>query len=314
MSKPTAILTADIELRAFTPTCRTDDHWKAQEKKIQWLYELRRKYNCPIFDAGDLFDKHYKVHPSHELLGWALNNLPSQFFTVPGNHDLPGKTMENFDNSAMAVLEKARKIITVDGFISLGKDMNPNPTFTEYVIYGFPWGIEIKQEKGIEKFKFAKIALVHTMVYKDFPPFPGCEGYNAQQLLDLLPDFDLIVSGHNHQSFTYRTEDNRILVNPGSLMRNDADQEDFKPRVFLWFANTNTVKPVYVPIETGVISREHIDVVKERENRMDSFIEKLGDQTVHGVNFHDNLERTVDSTDISQSVKDKVWNYYEQGA
>ena len=304
--KADAILTADIELRAFQPTCRTDDHWAAQERKIKWLCQLQvGNDNCPIFDAGDLFDKRYKSNPSHELLGWAMENLPEKFYTIPGNHDLPGKSIDNYSNSAMAVLEKAKKIIPAWRYPFQVKEIKGTP----YVhIYGFPWNCSFEKvdtDKG-----YINIALVHTMVYEEFEPFPGCVGYSAKEVMDLLPDFDLIVCGHNHQTFT-REENGRVLVNPGSLMRNDADQIDFKPSVFLWFADTNTIKRVHVPIEEGVINRDYIDIKKAKENRLDAFVEKLGEQVVSGINFHDNLEAAVSDGLITQGVRDKVWNYYE---
>ena len=301
--KADAILTADIELRAFQPTCRTDDHWAAQERKIKWLCQLQAENDgCPILDAGDLFDKRYKSNPSHELLGWAMENLPEKFYTIPGNHDLPGKSIDNYSNSAMAVLQRAGAIkvtypwkTTVDAEIHL---------------FGYPWGLEIKQPLIRPVIEEKYIALVHAMVYEEFEPFPGCVGYSAKEVMDLLPDFDLIVCGHNHQTFT-REENGRVLVNPGSLMRNDADQIDFKPSVFLWFADTNTIKRVYVPIEEGVINRDYIDIKKAKENRLDAFVEKLGEQVVSGINFHDNLEAAVSDGLITQGVRDKVWNYYE---
>lgn len=304
MKKATAILTADIELRSFQPTCRTDDHWQAQEKKIKWLRRLAKRHDCPILDAGDLFDKKYKSHPSHELLCWAIANLPRPFYTIPGNHDLPGKSIENYSNSAMAVLEKAQVVISPKEITQLlWIEQSP------YVrLYSYPWGVDFKEEK-VEKGYF-NIALVHAMVYEEFEPFPGCVGYSAKELMALLPDFDLIVSGHNHQTFV-QEEQGRILVNPGSLMRNDADQIDHKPCVFLWYVEDNTVEKVFVPIEEGVISRDHIDIKKEKDCRLDAFVEKLGEQIVTGINFHENLVAAVGDDAVSAAVEDKVWKYYE---
>lgn len=304
MKKATAILTADIELRSFQPTCRTDDHWQAQEKKIKWLKRLAKRHECPILDAGDLFDKKYKSHPSHELLCWAIENLPTPFYTIPGNHDLPGKSIENYSNSAMAVLEKAQVVIVPKKITQLlWIEQSP------YVhLYSYPWGVDFKEEQP-EKGYF-NIALVHAMVYEEFEPFPGCVGYSAKELMSLLPDFDLIVSGHNHQTFV-REEKGRILVNPGSLMRNDADQIDHKPCVFLWYSEDNTIEQIFVPIEEGVISRDHIDVKKEKDNRLDAFVEKLGEQIITGINFHENLVAAVADEAVPAGVENKVWKYFE---
>jgi len=302
--KVTAILTADIELRSFSPLCRTDDYNLAFSKKLEWLKELQIFHNCPVFDAGDLFDKKYKSNPSHSLLVWAMSSLPNRMFTICGNHDLPGKSLENYSGSAMSVLESAGTITRAyeDEPLLLEKE--------KIIVNGYGWGHKIEATKWKFDDGVKNIALVHAMVYEEFEPFPGCVGYSAKEVMDLLPDFDLIVCGHNHQTFT-REENGRVLVNPGSLMRNDADQIDFKPSVFLWFADTNTIKRVYVPIEEGVINRDYIDIKKAKENRLDAFVEKLGEQVVSGINFHDNLEAAVSEGLITQGVRDKVWSYYE---
>ena len=61
-------------------------------------------------------------------------------------------------------------------------------------------------------------------------------------------------------------------MNPGSIYRMEASQENHKPRVYLWYAETNTVEPVYIPIESGVISREHLETKEERDIRINAFI------------------------------------------
>ena len=298
MKKADAILVADVELRMYSPVCRTDDYWETVKGKIAWLRELQHEHDgCPIFSAGDLFEKRYKTNPNNELTGWAIQNLPRPWFDIPGNHDLPGKSIDNYDRSAMSVLEKAGSLTSTKDYFEIIGD---------HCVYGFPFGSEIEEPSLFNEKK--NIALIHTLVYKDKLPFPGCVGYEAQEIMDLLPGFDLIVTGDNHQTFTLRDGD-RILVNPGSLKRDDADQVKHKPCVFLWFAEANTIKKVYVPIEQGVISREHIDVQAAREKRLDAFIEKLGSQVTHGVDFLKNLEAAVAKQ--PRIIKDKVWKYVE---
>lgn len=300
---PDAIITGDIELRAHTPLCRLDDHWAAQERKIKFISDLAKKYDCPILDGGDLFDKKYKQNPSHFLISWAIRNLPRHFFTVPGNHDLPGKSMENYNRSAMKVLESAG-IVSKKRFFALKNQRKVQ-------IYRIPWGEPVLPVE-IEGNDFDyNVLLIHTMVYDDNMPFPGCEGWEKGQLLRMFSNFDLIVSGHHHATFTgFNKRTNTLLVNPGSLMRNDADQEFFKPSIFLWFAAENRVEQVFLPIESGVVSRFHLEVKEEKEIRLNAFIEKLGEQTVSGINFEQNLQVLL-TKDVERRIIDKVWNYYE---
>jgi DNA repair exonuclease SbcCD nuclease subunit len=300
---PDAIITGDIELRAHTPLCRLDDHWAAQERKIKFISDLANKYNCPILDGGDLFDKKYKQSPNYFLVSWAIRNLPRPIFTVPGNHDLPGKSMANYDRSAMKVLESAG-VISKKRFFALRNERKVQ-------IYRIPWGEPVEPVViEINDFDY-NVLLIHTMVYDDNMPFPGCEGWEKGQLLRMFSNFDLIVSGHHHATFTgFNKRTNTLLVNPGSLMRNDADQENFKPSIFLWFAAENRVEQVFVPIESGVVSRFHLEEVKEKEERLSAFVEKLGEQVVTGINFEQNLQALL-TKDIDRRIIDKVWQYYE---
>ena len=66
----------------------------------------------------------------------------------------------------------------------------------------------------------------------------------------------------------------RLLVNPGSITRQTADQAEHKPRVYLWFAETNSVTAEYLPIKTDVITKEHLEIKAERDMRMEAFISR----------------------------------------
>ena len=299
---PAAIILSDVELRTRVPVCRTDQdtYLETMWGKIEWIKHLQEKYGCPIFDGGDLTDKDIKKNPNHLLLARAIASLPSPWYTVPGNHDLPGKSILNYDNSAMAVLERAGVVDAQSDFVS-GDVIR---------IHRFPWGVPL------EKIKAApdcwNVVLVHAMVYNRQLPFPGCEGYEAGELLDLWSNADLIVCGHHHQTFI-RSKGKTILVNPGSMMRNDADQADHKPCIFLWYPDGDfpKVRQVFIPIQKGVVSREHLDDKQELDSRLSAFVEKLGTQDMTGVDFEKNLEIAL-TKNIHSGIIDKVWKYFER--
>jgi DNA repair exonuclease SbcCD nuclease subunit len=150
------------------------------------------------------------------------------------------------------------------------------------------------------------VLMLHQLTWQK-EPWPGAppEG-NARKLLKENPDFDLIITGDNHQAFTEEYK-GRLLVNPGSMMRSTAKQIDFQPRVYLWNAESNTVQIEYLSIEKSVVSREHLEMQEERTNRLDSFIEVLQSEEFEiGVSFEENIKHVLKSTKISKSVKDKV--------
>jgi predicted phosphodiesterase len=301
--KPSAIITADIELRIHPPVSRIDNYWETLTGKIKWLSDLQKKYNCPIFDGGDLFDKRYKQSPSHFLIQWAIKNIPT-IYSVPGNHDLPGKTIDNYDNSAMASLQAAGKVFGIgESFCSANNN--------SFYLYRIPYGQELKEPEEIPETDF-RVVLFHGMVYDNNPPFPGCEGWEKKEVLRKFPNFDLIVTGDNHQTFTGKLK-NTLLVNAGSMMRNDADQEDHRPCVFLWYPEEFRVEQVFYPIKQGVLSREHLDKQQDKETRISAFVEKLGQQVVEGINFEKNLEQFLLKNNVNQRIIDKCWKYFEGG-
>ena len=264
--RPTAILSADWHLRMDQPVCRIDDFPEAQWKKVVFISDLQKKYDCPVWHPGDLFN-HWK--PSPQLISQALIHLPDQFITIYGNHDLPQHSLQQADKCGIYTLLSAGRVRVA-----------PECHWQETPV------------KGSFKYRHNthKILLWHVMVYQGRKPWPDCTAPSAAKLLKKYPEYDLIVTGHNHKPFVEEYE-GRLLVNPGSITRMDADQEEHRPRVYLWYAEDNTVDPVYLPIEADVVSRDHIDLKKERTDRIDAFISKLDGDWEAGVSFEENLER-----------------------
>lgn len=278
--KPDAILTADWHLREDTPICFTGDFQKEQWTAIEFVAALQKKYDCVVLHAGDLFH-HWK--PSPWLLSRATQYFPDQFMTVYGQHDLPQHNMELVDKSGVWNL-------MINGKLSILQQGN--------------WGWSPSGGRGIVMHD-REILVWHHLTYQT-KPFPGAEGGMAAGILRKYPQFDLIVTGDNHQSFTEEYQ-GRLLVNPGNLTRQVADQINFRPRVYLWYADTNTVEPVYIPIQEGVISREHLEVKEKRDARIDAFVSGLNKDWTAELSFEQNLEKFKQSNIIRRSVLDLVY-------
>jgi predicted phosphodiesterase len=302
-NRPTAIITSDIEIRDYSPVCRTDDFLKAQIAKLEFIQDLQEMNGgIPVLDGGDLLDKRYRSHNNYYVLVVADHCLPKPFITIPGNHDLPQHEIANYSRSGMAVLESV-------GRITVAQPHEP-VSYGNLLIWGFPYRLpteapKIEKEKG----KFY-VALVHAMVFQGKELYPGAEGFQARSLIRLFKDFDLIVCGHNHQSFI-ETYDGRILVNPGSLMRSDANQMDYKPRVFLWYAEQRRIEPVPVPIKKGVVSRQHIEKKENIDSRLDAFISALSfdGKRDNEVSFRNTIQQALISKEVTKEVRKKVMDY-----
>ncbi len=275
-----AILTADWHLREDPPICRTDiDFLNTQIKKMQFIRNLQAKHNCIVIHAGDLFH-HWK--PSPFLLTQAFRWLPEEFYTVYGNHDLPQH------NKALA--EKTG----LNTLISAGRIKQ---------LKGADWGVTLNDDLTQYMFEIGgrKILVWHILTWKDNTPWPGCQDPIAKELLKKLPQFDLIVTGHLHTSFV-ETLQGRVLVNPGPITRQTADQEFFEPKVFLWYAKYNSVEAVSIPIKKGVVTREHIENSEERDSRIRAFVERLNSEWEVGLSFEANLERFRKENNVRSSV------------
>lgn len=292
--RPDLILTADWHLREDLPVCRTDNFWKAQWRKVDFVRQLQQEHGCPIIHSGDLFN-HWK--PSPFLLSETIKHLPDKFYTIYGNHDLPQHNLELADKCGIYVLLNANTVKLLEG-----THWGELPTRTSYA-YSF-WNTF----SGKNEFN-RKILVWHVMTYMK-KPWPDCTDPLATKLLRQYPQYDLIVTGHNHQAF-WTEEEERLLVNPGSLTRQSAAQIEFKPRVYLWYASSNSVSPVYLPIEEDVISRDHIDAANQRDDRIDAFISQLQGDWKVGMSFEENLEEFQKANTISDSVMNIVYKMIE---
>jgi predicted phosphodiesterase len=289
--QPNAILCADMHLRETKPRARTDDYFPAQWEKVQFIKALQHKYECAVLHAGDLYD-YWK--PSPELTANTFRLIPNLFCTVYGQHDLPNHNLKLAHKSGLKPLWEV-------GFVDI----------LEMCHYG-----QVPDGKQISMVIMNKKILIwHTLTYKDERPFPDHKGPSAMRLLKKYPDFDLIVTGDNHIPFVQEYE-GRLLVNPGSMMRMTAAQIDHKPRVYLWYADSNTVEPVYLPIQEGVVTREHIDVKERREKRIDAFISKLKmdweetwgySMTSDGGGFENNLKAFFNANKTEQDIQDIIY-------
>lgn len=293
--KPDFILCGDLHLREDQPVCRLDEYWEAQARKIAWLADLQRKHGCPILDSGDLF---HKWKPSPFLLQWAIKNLPDHIISVPGNHDLPAHNLDLYDKCGLGVLEAAKKVEVHREPYLLNRIVDVTP---------FAWGEELHDNLPNH---FPQVAVCHLMTYVGRTPFPGCKDPGAPSLLRKLSGYDLILTGHNHRPFVIEDE-GRVLVNPGSLMRATADQADHEPRVYLAYIdqrkNRITVEPVFVPIEKDVVSRDHLDSVEARDERISAFVTRLTEEFEVSLSFRGNLENFFATHRVRGGVSKLVW-------
>ena len=298
-SKSSAILASDLHLREDTPQCRAAGFWEAQERKIDFIFSLAKKHQIPILVAGDLGNK---PRWSCKLLEWFISKIDKniKIFVIPGQHDLINHRSDLWESSAIGVLQAA-EVITLLGFDNFPLDIE----FNNFWLYGFPYGVGLQNIDKANDLK-PRIAMTHEMIIEKVDLFPDQNAIKGNQILKNHSEFSIIHSGDNHQAFTVEYQ-GRVLVNPGSMMRNTAAQIDHKPRVYLWYAETNEIEAVYLPIEQGVIDRSHIDNVQERDTRMDAFIQRVKKDVEIQLAYTENLENYFQKYRTEKPVKEKTW-------
>ena len=294
---PSLILSADWHVRSDRPVCRTDDYMEAQKKKIEFILYLAEKEDCPILIAGDI--GHRPIW-GDRLLNWfiELNECPVvKIYTISGQHDLINHRLDKWAEGGLGVLTKKSTLAVMENHLFC----------YDYYIHPFPYSAKIKETT---KFRDKlNVAIAHQMVIKTQKDklWPDQKAYSGKWFLKKYPCYDLIVTGDNHQSFAVEY-DGRWLINPGSIMRMTAAQIDHKPSVYLWYAKSNSVERIYLPIEDNVISREHIEEDEKRDDRIESFVSRLKDTHEIGFNFEQNLKEFFNTNRQRKRVEEKVYN------
>lgn len=296
---PTAILSADWHIRDDRPVCRTDNFIEAMLLKLGFIQGLASKYNCPVLIAGDLGHKPMWGDKLLNLIIHYLSLTDTQYIIIPGQHDLPNHRLDKWKDAGIGVLDKSIKNFEVAEY------EGGNGTSKAAQLAAFPYSTKIKSYKKKSK---RLVALTHQMVIQSQKKKLWYDqvANHGKRLLKKYPCYDLIVSGDNHQSFVVEHA-GRVLVNPGSIMRMTANQINHKPSVYLWYAESNTVERVYLPIEQNVINREHIDIISKRNDRIDSFVNKLKDTGEVGLSFENNMKSFLQTNKIKKKIKEKIW-------
>jgi len=217
-------------------------------------------------------------------------------------------SLEQFDRSALGLLAAVDK----KNIMVLG----PDSVFTRknLTVVGAPFGAlpETMEEVQLDTTNRV-IFMLHELVWDGPIPSWARGAENSQELLeDLSLIADLVLTGDNHKNFTAESN-GHVLINPGSMMRATADQENTQPQCYLYFADDNSVQAVDYPIEKGVHQRDHLDRVAERDNRIAAYIERINTDWKLGVSFQNNLESFFNENEVPPPVREIIYTALGKG-
>ncbi len=291
--KPDLLIAADLHLRETPPVCRADkDFMETQRSKLQFLSNLQKKYNSRVVYVGDISNSQ---RCSIAFLNWIFKYLPAGI-AIAGQHDLPRHSLRLLDRSTLGVLiagGKIRLLVPPSNWVDL-RGENSGELIR---IVGFNWNDELRECKphySIDN----HIAIVHKLITKKKEKF--FESEKASHAIRQLKGFDLIISGDNHQPFEQSN-----LINVGCFIRQRASEASYAPRVIAW--SPGHIQAVPVPHDPDAITREHIEIAEEKDQRLEAFIHRIRKTKNTSPNFKENIRKglpAVKNKRVKQKIKE----------
>jgi len=292
----------DLHLTENKPKSRVDDYVKAQESKVAFIAETTKRYNARfILQPGDFCDK-YEIKDKFKTR-W-IKNLRhlTNIVCVAGQHDLRYHTSD-ISNTPLGVLEEAI------GFTLLhSNNSKPCALSPQTDVYGAGWGRTMPKVINTKKFN---ILLTHRMIVID-KLWAEQEHYEiAGTFLRRYKDFDLVVSGDNHNSFFYNNKD-KWLINCGSLMRSNIDQGDHEPCIWIFDTETKKAEKILIPVEPfkNVVNLKRVEYEKKKNEKLDVLAQSLKKKSrLKGLDYKRRVferAKSLKKRDLLQPLTEKI--------
>lgn len=272
-----ALFCSDLHLKGERPVARLDESWKGAQAAMLWeIVNHANRLAVPLVVVGDLFD-HARV--ATEILNMAISifkAVENGVWILAGNHDLPAHCFDNVDESSIGVMLKVfndAETLASCNANHFGRDVleRSRPLAQDY-----------------------RVRLTHQLIFPDKASKPPTDkGLTADELLDIYQEADWIICGDGHLGFTHTrhsTGGDRHVVNLGLTIRHKASELAYTPSVWLIDTDAGLVERIPLTDDPAMITREHLEVVEERESRVAKFLEVVKGGEGVTLSFMDNLE------------------------
>jgi len=216
----------------------------------------------------------------------------------------------DIDNTPLGVLRKAVDFSVITTKIPF--------VMGDICMYGAGWNSPIPKPHTTDCFN---ALIVHKMITLD-KIWAQQENYEVPGTFLRNNNFDLIVSGDNHNSFHYWVKDvetesgkleQRWLINCGSLMRSKIDQEDHKPCVWVYDTDTRSAEQIFLQIKpfNEVFDLEASASSRKRNERLAELADSLKKKSrIKGLDYKARVAKRI--KELGESIKPKTKNMVEE--
>ena len=267
----------DLHLRATKPMQRIDDYYTTQFEKLEQAFEHFKFAEVDfILQPGDFFNSYGREPYYHLYDVFAfISRYEIPIYIVLGQHDIKFHDLKSNDLPIRILVTTEAVELLSDWPIQKGK------TF----LYGASWGNKIPekvQEEGIH------VLVMHKMVINGEKLWHEQTDYIQARMLQKKYDFDLFVTGDNHQAFV-----NDKVINCGSLGRMSIDQEDHKPMYAIWDnGEIKTYEYDIKPFDEVMNTEQHF-VEKISQDKKKDYADSLSEEFDGQLSFRENITEVM---------------------
>lgn len=292
----------DFHFSGRTPINRTDNFYPslllildeilsiAKEKKVNFIIDGGDFFNSPIVSTimvDDVLDR--------------IEETQIRWYVLFGNHCEIGHSIENSKATSLA------HMIRRSHFVNYLNTIEDN----KYYIKGFEYFHNCEQkikEEGLfhnKKNKFT-IAVVHALIVQK--PLP----YECMHVVmkNIKTNFDIVISGHNHQGWGIKEIDGIKFINIGCLGRRKIDEKDIEPSCLQIDTETRDLKIIKLKSAkkgSEIFDFKKVEEAKLFEEEINNFIVSLSDVklqslNVRGIIEHISQEKRVDKNVVKECI------------
>ena len=305
------LLIGDVHLADRPPGQCSDSYTDDLFDMLDYCARLAKEFNAVTIQAGDLFHLKHPARNSHALVRRtfeALYKFPREVFVVPGNHDISHDRQESLASQPLGVLLSSGVARILKGWeMEFG-----------YPIYGVPWLQRFDDRMVSDALAEFRVdsGLKHNLVVTHAPLYPpsqelSYEFYPSDKWAQAMGNAGSCYYGHVHEAHGIWTVGGVQFANQGAISRGSIHEHNLTRNisVTLWDSLNGGFKVIPIPHKPAeeVFKLSQVEVLKEKQEQLNSFLESIGHASVEITSVESVLEivgRMGLSSDLLQVVQE----------